>query len=74
MNSVNTRSIPNYTKCIPGYTRYIPKVSEMLYIKLEHRECYTRHNPMTRVNTICIPTPPRSSHNFCWNAFCARLS
>jgi hypothetical protein len=30
MNSVNTRSIPNYTKCIPGYTRYIPKVGEML--------------------------------------------
>ncbi len=34
MNSVNTRSIPNYTKCIPGYTRYIPKVSEMLQIKV----------------------------------------
>jgi hypothetical protein len=32
MNSVNTRSIPNYTKCIPGYARYIPKVIEMLYI------------------------------------------
>ena len=62
MNSVNTRSIPNYTKCIPGYTRYIPKVSEMLQIKLEHRQCYTRHNPMAKVNTICIPTPPRSSH------------
>jgi hypothetical protein len=30
MNSVSTRSIPNFTKCIPGYTRYIPKESEML--------------------------------------------
>jgi hypothetical protein len=30
MNSVNTRSIPNYTNYIPDYTRYIPKVSEML--------------------------------------------
>jgi hypothetical protein len=30
MNSVNTGSIPNYTKCIPDCTRYIPKVSEML--------------------------------------------
>jgi hypothetical protein len=60
--SVNTRSIPNYTKCIPGYTRYIPKVSEMLQIKLAHRQCYTRHNLMARVNTICIPTSPRSSH------------
>ncbi len=62
MNSVNTRSILNYTKCIPGYTRYIPKVSGMLQIKLEHRQCCTRNNPLARVNTICIPTPPRSSH------------
>jgi hypothetical protein len=62
MNSVNTRSIPNFTKCIPGYTKYFPKVSEMLSIKLEHRQGYTRHNPMVRVNTICIPTPPRSFH------------
>jgi hypothetical protein len=30
MNSVNTKSVPNYTKCIPGYTRYISKVSEIL--------------------------------------------
>jgi hypothetical protein len=30
MNSVNTRSIPNYTKYTPGYTKNIPKVSEML--------------------------------------------
>jgi hypothetical protein len=30
MNSVNLRSIPNYTKCIPDYTKYISKVSEML--------------------------------------------
>jgi hypothetical protein len=62
MNSVNTRSIPNYTKCILDCTRYIPKASEMLKIKLEHRQCYTRHNPMAIVSTICIPTPPRSSH------------
>jgi hypothetical protein len=62
MISVNTSSIPNYTKCIPDCTRYIPKVSEMLKIKLEHRQCYTRHNPMARVSTIFIPTPPRSSH------------
>ncbi len=62
MISVNTRSILNYTKYILDYTRYIPKVSGMLLIKLEHRQCYTRHNPMARVNTICIPTPPRSSH------------
>jgi hypothetical protein len=62
MNSVNTRSIPNYTNCIPGYTKYIPEVSEMLKIKLENRQCYARHNPMARVNTIRIPTPPRSSH------------
>jgi hypothetical protein len=62
MNTVNTRSIPNFTKCIPDCTRYIPKVSEMLKIKLEHRQCYTRHNPMARVDTICIPTSPRSSH------------
>ncbi len=69
MNSVNTRSIPNYTKYIPDYTRYIPdytryipKVSEMLKIILEHRQCYTRHNPIARVSPICIPTPPRSSH------------
>ena len=62
MNSANTRSIPNYTKCIPDCTRYIPKVSEMLKIRLEHGQFYTRHNPMARVSTICIPTPPRSSH------------
>ncbi len=73
MNSFNTRSIPNYTKCILDYTRYIPKVSEMLQIKLDHRQCYSRHNPMARVNTICIPTPPRSSHNLCWNASSAKL-
>jgi hypothetical protein len=30
MNSINTRSILNYTECIPDCTRYIPKVSEML--------------------------------------------
>ncbi len=30
MNSVNNRSIPNYSKYILGYTRYILKVSEML--------------------------------------------
>ncbi len=66
MNSVNIRSIPNYTKYIPGYNKYIPKVSEMLYIKLEHRQCYTRHNPMARVDTICIPTSPRSSHITLW--------
>ncbi len=62
MNSVNTRSIQNYMKCIPDCTRYIPKVSEMIKIKFEHRQCYTRHNPMARVSTICILTPPRSSH------------
>ncbi len=62
MSSANTRSIPIYTKCIPGCTKYIPKVSKMLQIKLEHRQCYTKHNPMARVITICIPTPPRSSH------------
>jgi hypothetical protein len=74
MNSVNTSSIPNYTKCIPGYTRYIPKVSEMLFKKLEHRQFYTRHNPMAGVNTLCIPTPPRLSNNFGWNASSAQLS
>jgi hypothetical protein len=62
MNKVNTRSIPNYLKYIPDYTRYILRLSEMLLIKLEQRQCYTRHNPMARVNTICILTPPRSSH------------
>jgi hypothetical protein len=41
MNSVNTKSFPNYTRPIPSYIR---------------------QNPMARVNTICIPTPPRSSH------------
>jgi hypothetical protein len=30
INSINIRSITNYTKYIPGYTKYIPKVSEML--------------------------------------------
>jgi hypothetical protein len=30
MNSVNTRSIPNYTKYITDYTRYIPEEGEML--------------------------------------------
>jgi hypothetical protein len=29
---------------------------------MEHRQCYTRDIQMTGVNTICIPTPPRSSH------------
>jgi hypothetical protein len=62
MDSVNTGSIPNYTKHIPGCIRYIPKVSEMLQIKLEHKMCYTRHNQAAKVNTICIPTPSRSSH------------
>ncbi len=30
MKSVNTGSIPKYTKYIPDYTRYTPKVREML--------------------------------------------
>jgi hypothetical protein len=30
MNSVDTTSIPNYTKYIPAYTKYIPKGGEML--------------------------------------------
>jgi hypothetical protein len=64
MNSVNTRSIPNYPRCTPSYTiySYIPKVSEMLSIKIEYRKCCTRHNPMARVNTICILIPHRSAH------------
>jgi hypothetical protein len=73
MNSVNTRSIPNYTEYIQGYNKYIPKVSEMLKIKLEHRQYFTRHNPMARVDTICIPTPHRSSHITVGNASSARL-
>jgi hypothetical protein len=57
MNSVNTRSFPNYTKRILGYTTYIPKVSEMLWRKLEHINCYTRHNPTARVITVPGPLP-----------------
>jgi hypothetical protein len=34
-------------------------------VELEHIYCYikvTRHNPMARVNNICILTPSRASY------------
>ncbi len=64
MNSVNTVTIPNYTKCIPGDTIYVHSKSkwDATKIKLEPRQCYTSHSTMARMTTICIPTPPRSSH------------
>ncbi len=74
MNIVNTKSIPNYTKCIPGYTRYLhskskrdalDKVGTPTVLYQTQSNCKSEHYLHSNSTEII-------SH-YCWNTHSARL-